>query len=81
DGMLGMLILALADLEDLFMTADLATAMSVESLLGTDRAFAQDLVALRPHPGQATSAAALRAFLADSDIVASHREDTEHLVQ
>jgi len=47
--------------------------MSVEALLGTDRAFAEDLLALRPHPGQAASAANLRALLAESEIVASHR--------
>ncbi len=81
DGMLGMLAIALADLDELFQSADLATAMSVEALLGTDRAFAEDLVALRPQPGQAVSAAALRTYLAGSEIVASHREDTEHLVQ
>jgi histidine ammonia-lyase len=47
--------------------------MSVEALLGTDRAFAADLLALRPHPGQADSAANLRRLLAGSPIVASHR--------
>ncbi|MFC0624695.1 histidine ammonia-lyase [Kribbella deserti] len=73
DGMLGMLVLALADLERLLKTADLAAAMSVEGQLGTDRVFAADLQALRPHPGQAASAANLRAVLADSGIVASHR--------
>src|SRR5829696_591111 len=36
DGMLGMLVLALADLRLLLRTADLAAAMSVEALLGTD---------------------------------------------
>ncbi|MBK6764305.1 MAG: histidine ammonia-lyase [Micrococcales bacterium] len=81
DGMLGMLALALADLDELFALSDLATAMSVEALLGTDRAFAEDLVALRPHPGQVASAGNLRRLLAGSEIVASHREDTEHLVQ
>src|SRR3954452_7716859 len=49
--------------------------MSVEALLGTDRAFAADLVALRPQPGQAASAANLRRLLAGSPIVASHRYD------
>ncbi|MCL2788100.1 MAG: histidine ammonia-lyase [Micrococcales bacterium] len=73
EGMLGMLILALADLAVLADTADLAAAMSVEGQLGTSRVFADDLMALRPHPGQATSAANLRVFLADSAIVASHR--------
>ena len=73
DGMLGMLVLALADIEALLDVADLAAAMSVEGQLGTDRTFAADLMALRPHPGQATSASHLRAFLADSPILASHR--------
>jgi histidine ammonia-lyase len=72
--MLGMLLLAIADLELLLRVADVTAAMSVEALLGTDRAFAADLIELRPHPGQAASAANLRALLADSEIVASHRE-------
>jgi histidine ammonia-lyase len=74
DGMLGMLVLAIEDLGLLLRTADLAAAMAVEALLGTDRAFAPDLLALRPQPGQALSAQNLRALLADSEIVASHRE-------
>ena len=73
DGMLGMLVLALFDLEGLLRTADVAAAMSVEALLGTDRAFAEDLIALRPQPGQVASAANLRRLLAGSKIVASHR--------
>jgi len=73
DGMLGMLVLALADLGVLLRTADVAAAMSVEALLGTDRAFAEDLIALRPQPGQVASASNLRALLAGSSIVASHR--------
>src|SRR5690606_24450003 len=55
------------------LTADVAAAMSVEALMGTDAAFAADLQALRPHPGQADSAANLRALLAGSAIMASHR--------
>ena len=74
DGMLGMLVLACEDLARLLRIADLTAAMSVEALLGTDRAFAPDLLALRPQPGQAASAANLQALLADSEIVASHRE-------
>jgi histidine ammonia-lyase len=78
DGMLGMLVLALADLRELLAAADVAAAMSVEGLLGTDRVFAADLQELRPQPGQAVAAANLRALLRDSPIVASHRgpEDT-----
>jgi histidine ammonia-lyase len=73
DGILGMLVLALADLDVLVKTADIAAAMSVEALLGTDRAFAADLQALRPHAGQTASAANLRRLLSGSPIVASHR--------
>jgi histidine ammonia-lyase len=73
DGMLGMLVLALTDLRNLFRVADVAAAMSVEAQLGTDRVFAADLQALRPHPGQADSAANLSRILADSGVVASHR--------
>src|SRR4051812_9429967 len=73
DGMLGMLLLALADLGVLLTTADVAAAMSVEALLGTDAVFADDLQRLRPHPGQAASAANLRALLAGSGVMASHR--------
>lgn len=74
DGMLGMLLLALEDLDRLVRTADVVAAMSVEALLGTDRVFAADLQALRPQPGQAHSAANMHAVLAQSQIVASHRE-------
>src|SRR6266571_4905898 len=35
DGMLGMLVLALADLDHLLRVADIAAALSVEALLGT----------------------------------------------
>ncbi|MCP2258727.1 histidine ammonia-lyase [Streptoalloteichus tenebrarius] len=73
DGMLGMLVMAAADLAALLDVADITAAMSVEALLGTDRAFAADLQALRPHPGQARSAARMTAALAGSEIVASHR--------
>jgi histidine ammonia-lyase len=73
DGMLGMLVLACSDLGLLLRVADIAAAMSVEALLGTDRVFAADLIDLRPQPGQVASASNLRALLADSEIVLSHR--------
>jgi histidine ammonia-lyase len=77
DGMLGQLVLAIADLRRLLTVADVAAAMSVEALLGTDAVFAEDLQALRPHPGQAASAANLRQLLAGSGVMASHREPNE----
>jgi histidine ammonia-lyase len=74
DGMLGMLLLAIHDLEMLLDTADIAAALSIESQLGTDAVFAADLMALRPQVGQAASAARIRELLAGSAIVASHRD-------
>lgn len=73
DGMLGMLALAVHDLHGLLTDADIAAAMSVEALLGTDAVFADDLQRLRPQAGQAVSAGNLRALLAGSPIVASHK--------
>jgi histidine ammonia-lyase len=81
EGMLGMLLLAIHDLRRLVTTADLAAAMSVEALLGTDRVFADDLQRLRPQPGQALSAANMRAVLAGSPIVESHRGPEDPRVQ
>lgn len=80
DGMLAMLVLACEDARLLFRTADATAAMSVEALLGTDRVFAAELQSLRPHPGQARSAANLSRLLAGSGVVASHRHST-HAVQ
>jgi histidine ammonia-lyase len=81
DGMLGMLLLAIADLRNLLTTADITAAMSVEGLLGTDRVFAADLHALRPQAGQALSAANIRTVLSHSPIVASHRGPQDTRVQ
>src|SRR5436190_9066303 len=75
DGILGMLALAIEDLGMLLRVADVTASMSVEALLGTDRAFAADLIALRPHPGQAASAANMHRLLDGSAVVASHRYD------
>jgi histidine ammonia-lyase len=46
--------------------------MSLEAMLGTGAAFADELVAARPHPGQVASARHLRALLAGSEIGPSH---------
>jgi histidine ammonia-lyase len=72
DGMLGMLVLALHDLAALVTAADIAAAMSVEGQSGTAAVFAADLQALRPHPGQAASAANMRAVLDGSPLIAAH---------
>ena len=75
DGMLGMLIMALRDFEQLLKIADVSAAMSVEAQLGTDRVFRPELHAIRPHPGQAASAANLIKLLENSGVMASHRGD------
>jgi len=76
DGMLGMLVLAIHDLRALVATADLAAAMSVEGLTGTDAVFAADLHELRPHPGQRDSATNMRAILSGSPMLSHPTEFT-----
>ncbi|MER5840760.1 histidine ammonia-lyase [Streptomyces prasinus] len=75
DGMLGMLIMALADLDTLYRSADVTAAMSLEALLGTDKVLAPELHAIRPHPGQAASAANMLAVLAGSGMTGHHQDD------
>jgi histidine ammonia-lyase len=74
DGILAMLSLACHDLPTLVRTAEVAAAISVEALLGTDQAYLPELVGLRPQPGQAASARNLMTLLAGSEVVASHRQ-------
>ncbi len=65
--------LALLDAERALETADVAGAMSLEALRGTPVPFDEAIQRVRPHPGQAASAARLRALLAGSEIRESHR--------
>ncbi len=64
--------LALLRAENLARTADVAAALSIDVLLGSQRAFDRRIQAARPHPGQAVSAANLFALLAGSRLLASH---------
>ena len=80
EGMVALGVLAQHDAARLLRTADVTGAMTIEGALGSDRPFAEDLIALRPHPGQEASAANLRRLLDGSEIVASHRESA-HVVQ
>lgn len=73
DGMLGMLLMAVEDLRRLYTTADVAAAMTIEALVGTDSVFASDLHALRPQPGQIASAKNLQVLLADSPLIAEKK--------
>ncbi len=71
DGMLGMLVMAITDLNALVATADISAAMSIEGLTGTGAVLAPELHELRPHPGQRDSAANMRAVLAGSTMTSS----------
>ncbi|WP_432014878.1 histidine ammonia-lyase [Streptomyces cucumeris] len=75
DGMLGMLVMACADLARLFTVADVTAALSMEALLGTDRVLAPELHAIRPHPGQAASADNMLRVLAGSGLTGHHQDD------
>jgi histidine ammonia-lyase len=81
EGMLAMGVLALGRARRIADAADVACAMSIEALLGSARPFDPRMHALRPHPGQATSAQRIAALVAGSEIGASHRDDFVHAVQ
>lgn len=72
--------LAISHAEELCKIADVACAISVEALFGTDRAFDERVHVIRPHPGQLDSAHNLRLLLSDSPLLASHRH-SDHAVQ
>ncbi|NIR46071.1 MAG: histidine ammonia-lyase [Gemmatimonadetes bacterium] len=66
-------VLATLRAEDAIETAELAGAMSLEGLMGTPTPFDERVHLSRPHAGQITSAARLRALLAESEIREAHR--------
>jgi len=76
DGMLGMLVMALADLRNLYTSADITAALSLEALLGTDKVLAPELHAIRPHPGQGVSADNMLKVLAGSGLTGRHADVT-----
>jgi histidine ammonia-lyase len=81
DGMLGMLIMALDDLDRLYKSADITAALSLEALLGTDKVLAPELHAIRPHPGQGAAAANMLAVLRGSGLTGHFQEDEAPRVQ
>ncbi len=77
--MTSMAALLLVRCRRLAQVADVACAMSLESVRGTPRNYLEAIDAARPHPGHRASAAALRTLLADSEIARSHRYDDDRL--
>jgi histidine ammonia-lyase len=69
----GLGILSFLRAQTALETADVAGAMSLEGLKGTPDAFRPEAQAVRPHAGQAKSAARLSYLLRDSEIRESHR--------
>ncbi len=66
--MLAMGVLALYRLDNLLDTADLAAAMTIDAFAGRLGAFAEEVHALRPHPGQVHVASRLRELLHGSTL-------------
>ena len=71
--MTAMASLALVRALRLARVADVACAMTLEALQGTPTSFHPAIHEARPHRGQSLSAATLRALLAGSAIVESHK--------
>jgi histidine ammonia-lyase len=67
-------VLNLLQAEELCKLADVAGAMSLEALRGTDKAFDPKIHRLRPHAGQLISAENLRRLLDGSQIRKSHKD-------
>ena len=66
--MLAMGVLAVHKLDALLDTADLAAAMTIDAFAGRLGAFAEEVHALRPHPGQVHVASQLRRLLSGSTL-------------
>jgi len=81
EGMLAHGCLAIHRARQLVDATDAAAALSVEALMGSSRPFEKRIHDLRPHPGQAISAARIHAMLEDSAIDQSHHDDFAHKVQ
>ena len=61
-------VLALNRLEDIADTADIAAAMTLEAFAGRTGAFAEEVHALRPHPGQVIAAHHIRQLINGSGL-------------
>lgn len=81
DGMLGMLVMALADLRMLYTSADITAALTLEALLGSEKVLAPELHAIRPHPGQGAAAANMAAVLKGSGLTGHFQEESAPRVQ
>ena len=65
--------LTIHDAIRLAKTADIACAMTLEVLMGSDAEFDPKIHAVRPHPGQIDAAANMRRLTRNSAIIRSHK--------
>ncbi len=70
--------LAIYDIKNLLLTAEIATALSFEALGGIVSALDPRIISLRPHPGQMRVAEDLWRLLADSKMVMEKGGDGKH---
>ena len=70
----GYAVMALWDAREIAVAAELATAMTVEALVGNASAFHPFIHQHKPHRGQVASAAAIRTLLAGSLLATSFEE-------
>ncbi|MCD8077759.1 MAG: aromatic amino acid ammonia-lyase [Lachnospiraceae bacterium] len=68
-----MAALALYDMRQAALSADIVGAMSLEALHGVMGAFDERVMNVRPHPDQADTAANVRAILADSQVIEKYQ--------
>ncbi|MBW1712732.1 MAG: histidine ammonia-lyase [Deltaproteobacteria bacterium] len=66
--------LAVHDADRLLKTADIACALSLEVLMGTNAEFDPRIHRIRPHPGQAAAADNMDRLTRDSEIISSHKD-------
>ncbi len=71
--------LIIHEAQQLMREADIACALSVEALKGTDTAFDERIHALRPYKGQRTAAKNLRRLMRGSEIRESHRHNDDRV--
>jgi len=77
--MTGMAIEAYESSANLVLLADALTAYLNEVLLGTIEAFEPEIGQVRPHPGQIESAANIKLFSTESELIADFHEQREAL--
>ena len=67
-------VIALQKIQNIIKVADIAGALSIEGLNGTDSAFRKDVHEVKSHAGQLKVAENLRNLLKDSEIHDSHKD-------